>query len=373
MNSSLLALQWSKKTSSNKKIKRRLAVHHHHLNEYLQINLLEYMKYRKLGETTLNLPVITFGAWAAGGWMWGGNEKQDAINAIRASYDLGVNAIDTAPVYGQGASEEIVGEAIKNIARDKVQILTKYGMRWDLTKGDFGFKSKDNNGQNIDIYKYAGKESIIKECEDSLRRLGTDYIDLYQIHWPESTTPIAETMEAVAQLIKDGKVRYAGVCNYNAEQMNEAEKVIKLASNQVPYSMVKRGIEQEVIPYCLKHNKSVIAYSPLERGLLTGKIKPDHVFGDGDHRAGLSFFQGENLKRTNLFLENIKPLADDKGISLSQLVLLWTLEQPGITITLVGARNAQQAIQNAEAVETSISEEEVAAINEKLDQLTLTV
>ena len=131
--------------------------------------------------------------------MWGGTERGDAIRAIKASYDLGVTSIDTAPVYGQGSSEEIVGEAIKGIPRDNLQILTKYGMRWDLTKGEFGFKSKDNDGNDIDIYKYAAKESIIKECEDSLRRLGTDYIDLYQIHWPDSTTPIEETMEAVSE------------------------------------------------------------------------------------------------------------------------------------------------------------------------------
>jgi len=331
------------------------------------------MKYRKLGETDLNLSVVTFGAWAAGGWMWGGTERTDAIDAIRASYDIGVNAIDTAPVYGQGTSEEIVGEAIAGIPRDKVHILTKYGMRWDLAKGDFGFKSKDNSGRDIDIYKYAGKESILKECEDSLRRLGTDYIDLYQIHWPDSTTPIEESMEAVAQLIKEGKVRYAGVSNYSAAQMEEAERVLKLASNQVPYSMVRRDIEEEVVPYCLENNKSVIAYSPLERGLLTGKMKPGHVFGEGDHRAGVHFFREENLKRTNVFLESIKPLANEKGISLGQLVLLWTLEQPAIDIALVGARNSEQAVQNAKAIDASISAEEVTFISESLNQLTLAV
>lgn len=331
------------------------------------------MKYRRIGETDLNLPVITFGAWAAGGWMWGGSERKDAVEAIKASYDLGVNAIDTAPIYGQGISEEIVGEAIKGITRDKVYILTKYGMRWDLAKGDFGFNSKDNSGKDIAIYKYAGKESIVKECEDSLRRLGTDYIDLYQIHWPDSTTPIEESMEAVAQLIKQGKVRHAGVCNYNVKQMKEAEKVLKLASNQVPYSMVKREIEQEVTPYCLTQKKAVIAYSPLQRGLLTGKMKPGYIFNDGDHRTGLYFFKEENLKKTNAFLEIIKPLADEKNISLGQLVLLWTLEQPGITTTLVGARNTQQAVQNAKAVEASINEEEESFITSELKKLALVV
>lgn len=329
------------------------------------------MKYRKLGTTDLNLSEVTFGAWAAGGWMWGGNESNDAVTAIRASYDLGVNAIDTAPIYGQGASEEIVGKAIKDIPRDKIYILTKYGMRWDSTKGNFAFKSKDNSGNDIDIYKYAGKESIIKECEDSLKRLGTDYIDLYQIHWPDVTTPIPETMEAVAQLIKDGKVRYAGVCNYDAAQMQEAEKHVKLASNQVPYSMVKRDIEKDVVPYCLEHNKGILAYSPLERGLLTGKLKPGHKFAEGDHRAGLYFFKNENIERTNTFLNETKPIADAKGITPGQLVILWTLQQPAITITLVGARNAEQATQNAKAVDASLTTEEVQEISKALDKLEL--
>src|SRR6266480_2090585 len=161
------------------------------------------MEYRKLGTSDLKVSAICFGAWAAGGWMWGGTERKDAIEAIRAAYNHGVTSIDTAPAYGQGISEEIVGEAIKNIPRNKVQILTKYGLRWDTEKGNFHFASKDNQGKDIDMHKYAGKESIIKECEDSLRRLGTDYIDLYQIHWPDTTTPIKETMETIAQLIKE--------------------------------------------------------------------------------------------------------------------------------------------------------------------------
>lgn len=303
--------------------------------------------------------------------MWGGTERKDAIDAIKASYDLGVNAIDTAPIYGQGTSEEIVGEAIKTLPRDKVYILTKYGMRWDLARGTLASHSKDNTGRAIDIYKYAGKESIIKECEDSLRRLGTDYIDLYQIHWPDVTTPIQETMEAVATLIQQGKVRYAGVCNYDVEQLQEASRYVDVVSNQVPYSMVKRGIEEAVVPYCIEQGKSILAYSPMERGLLTGKMKPGHAFSEGDHRASLYFFSGENLRRTNAFLDTIRPIADGKGISLGQLVLLWTLEQPGITIALVGARNAQQAIQNATATEAKLTAEETALISAELDKLEL--
>ncbi|HET6996635.1 MAG TPA: aldo/keto reductase [Chitinophagaceae bacterium] len=329
------------------------------------------MEYRKLGNSDLKVSAITFGAWAAGGWMWGGTERNDAIRAIRTAYDLGVTSIDTAPIYGQGNSEEIVGEAIKDISRSKVQILTKYGMRWDLAKGDFAFHSADTRGKEIDIYKYAGRESIIKECEDSLRRLGTDYIDLYQIHWPDVTTPMEETMEAVARLIQQGKVRYAGVCNYNVEQLKLARKYINIVSNQVPYSMVKRDIEEDVVPYCLEQNVSILAYSPLERGLLTGKMKPGHVFQEGDHRAGLYFFTDENIKRTNTFLDTIKSLAAEKNATYAQLVLRWTIEQPGITIALAGARNEKQSAENAAAISVNLSAGEMEFINQELSKLRL--
>ncbi|KAA0989644.1 aldo/keto reductase [Dyadobacter aurulentus] len=335
------------------------------------------MQYRKVGNSDhpekpdLELSVITFGAWAAGGWMWGGSERSEAVNAIRDSYDAGVTSIDTAPVYGQGLSEEIVGEAIKDISRDKVQILTKYGMRWDVTTGDFAMHSKNNEGQEIDIYKYAAKDSIIKECEDSLKRLGTDYIDLYQIHWHDKTTPIEETMEAVSLLIKQGKVRFAGVCNYDAALMREASQYINLVSDQVPYSMVKRGIEKELVPYCIEHEKSILAYSPMERGLLTGKMKPGHQFAADDHRASLYFFKDENLKRVNDFLAIIKPIADEKNATLGQLVLRWTVEQPGITIALAGARDSKQALENAAAIDISLSVDEINTITTHLNQLEL--
>lgn len=329
------------------------------------------MEYRKLGKSGLEISVVTFGAWAAGGWMWGGTERKDAIEAIQSAYDLGVTSIDTAPIYGQGNSEEIVGEAIKNLPRDKVQILTKYGMRWDLAKGDFAFKSKDNNGNDINVYKYAGKDSIMKECEDSLRRLQTDYIDLYQIHWPDITTPIAETMEAVAKLIQQGKVRHAGVSNYNAAQVKEAQKYIDVVSNQVPYSMVKRDIEKEAVPYCMENNISILAYSPLERGLLTGKMQPGHKFAEGDHRAGLYYFKDENIKRTNQLLDNIRSIAKEKDATLSQVVIRWTIEQPGITIALVGARNKEQSVQNAEAINIELSGKQIEFINTEVGKLVL--
>src|SRR5688572_31162892 len=198
------------------------------------------MEYRNIGQSQVKVSAISFGAWAIGGWQWGGADRREAIEAIKASIEAGVTSIDTAPAYGQGLSEEIISEAIKDIPRDKVQIMTKFGLRWDTTKGEFFFSSKDNNGSPIQMHKYAGKEDIIKECEDSLRRLGTDYIDLYQIHWHDVTTPISETMETLLRLKEQGKIRAVGVSNYTAPQMEEAEQTIPLASNQVPYSMLFR-------------------------------------------------------------------------------------------------------------------------------------
>lgn len=328
------------------------------------------MEYRKIGNTDLKLSVITFGAWAAGGWMWGSANIRDAVNAIRAAYDEGVTSIDTAPIYGQGQSEEIVGQAIEGISRDKVEILTKFGMRWDLAKGSFAFQSKDNSGKDIEIYKYAGKESIIKECEDSLRRLKTDYLDLYQIHWPDETTPLCETFEAVERLIEQGKVRYAGVCNYDTCLMEKAERCIPLVSDQIPFSMVNRNSEKEIIPYCIAHQKAVLVYSPLERGLLTGKMTPGYKFAEGDHRAYNPYFTDESIRRTNAFLDTIHPLAREKNASLSQLVLRWTIDRPGVTIALVGARNPEQAVSNAHAANLQLSREEREFINQELEAFT---
>lgn len=331
------------------------------------------MEYRKIGTSDLELSVVTFGAWAAGGWLWGGTERSEAVQAIRAAYDLGVTSIDTAPAYGQGTSEEIVGEAIKGIPRDKVQILTKYGLRWDTKQGEFFFSSTDKSGRAIDMHRYSGKDGIIKECEESLRLLGTDYIDLYQIHWPDPTTPIHETMEAVAQLIQSGKVRYAGVCNYNADLMKEAGKYLPLVSDQVPYSMIKRGIEKDLIPYLQENNQSVLAYSPLERGLLTGKMNPGIQFAEGDSRAKLPLFSDENINRINRFLKKLEPLSAQKEATVSQLVIRWTVEQPGITIALVGARNAKQAVQNAQAIDVHLDLDELAFISNELGKLELSL
>lgn len=329
------------------------------------------MEYRKIGETDLQCSAITFGAWAIGGWRWGGNDRKESIKAIVAAYEHGVTSIDTAPAYGQGLSEEIIAEALQQIPRDKVQILTKYGLRWDVKQGEFWFSSKGMDGSDIDLYKLSSKKSIMEECENSLQRLKTDYIDLYQAHWPDSTTPVSETMEAMMRLKEQGKIREAGVCNYSLVQIKETGKTTTLASNQVPYSMVLRDIEKDLVPWCIEHKTSIIAYSPLQRGLLTGKLKPGHVFSEGDHRQGLNYFSFENIERVNKMLGTLQPLAHEKKATLAQLVLRWTIEQPGITIALAGARNEIQAIENAKAADIQLTAQEMKFINGQVQTLSL--
>jgi aryl-alcohol dehydrogenase-like predicted oxidoreductase len=328
------------------------------------------MKYNLLGDSGVEVSAITFGAWAIGGWMWGGTDEKDSLDAIQASLDLGITTIDTAPAYGFGLSEELVGKALHG-KRHRAQILTKYGLRWDTTKGQFYFMSQDAAGNEVAMHKYAGKESVVRECEESLKRLQTDYLDLYQIHWPDPTTPIEETMEAVARLLEQGKIRAAGVCNYSAEQMRTAEQTVNIVINQVPYSMVERKIEAEVVPYCLEHGKGILAYSPLQRGLLTGKITDDYAFEEGDHRPGTLPFKPHNRRKVNHFLDQIRPIAEEKGVTLAQLVINWTIHRPAVAAALVGARNPKQVSENAKALDFTLSAEETQQINRLLDDVVL--
>ncbi len=330
------------------------------------------MEYKKLAKSEIPVSVITFGAWVTGGLFWGGADKNQSIKAIHKAIDYGITSIDTAPVYGFGESEKVVGEAIKG-KRDKLQIFTKYGLRWDKKIGTYYFDITDHRGNTSSIYKYAGKESIISECELSLKRLGTDYIDLYQIHWHDAKTPIEESMEAVNKLISDGKVRAAGVCNYSVENLKTANKAINIVSDQVPYSMVRRDIEKDVIPYCIENSISILAYSPLERGVLTGKITADHKYKPGDNRYKSPYFRGKNLEKINLFLDSIKPLARERKISPAQLVINWTMQQPGITTVLVGLRNAEQVDENVKAVDFMLNSEEMDIINRELKKLELDI
>lgn len=330
------------------------------------------MEYRNLSNSDVKISTISFGAWAIGGWMWGGANEKDAINAIETAIDLGMTSIDTAPVYGFGKSEKLVGQVIHN-KRDKVQILTKFGLRWDTKEGEFYFNSINEKGEEVSIHRFAGPESIIKECEASLQRLQTEFIDLYQIHWNDPTTPIEDSMEALGVLMEQGKIRAAGVSNYSAEQMKQADSIINISTNQVPYSMVLRNIEQNLVPYCLESKKGILAYSPLQRGILTGKITPDYKFNKGDHRPHTPYFKEPNISRINNFLTKIKPIADDNNITIAQLVIYWTIQQPSITSALVGARNPVQVKENIKAGEIKLDQEELLTINALLDDLDLDI
>ncbi|WP_234567863.1 aldo/keto reductase [Rhodohalobacter sp. 614A] len=329
------------------------------------------MKLRQLGNSDIKVTPIAFGAWAIGGWMWGGADEDDAIKAVQTAVDLGITTIDTAAMYGYGKSETLIGKALKDRPRDSYQILTKYGLNWESDDGEFYFESQDEEGNPVDVYKWAAKERVKKECEDSLRRLQTDYIDLYQIHWADPTTPISETMEAVQELIDEGKVRAAGVCNYNTDQVEEALKTIDLASNQVPYSMIKRGNEKDVIPQAIENGMHILPYSPLQRGLLTGKITPGYEFTGYDTRKGGKYFTDENIRRVNNLLDKIRPIAEQHNATLAQLVINWTTSQPGMGCVLVGARNPQQVKDNAGSMDFTLTEEELKMITKAADEFEL--
>nr|WP_320000397.1 aldo/keto reductase [uncultured Draconibacterium sp.] len=327
----------------------------------------------QLPESEVKITPITFGAWAIGGWFWGGAEENESVKAIEAAIANGMTTIDTAPVYGFGQSEEFVGKAIKG-KRSKVELLTKFGLVWDRKSSHVHYeKTFDNQGNQVSLYRLGSKESVIKECEDSLRRLGTDYIDLYQQHWPDSSTPVEETMEALEILKDQGKIRAGGVSNYSMSEMEKAENYFNLSSNQVPYSMVNRDIEDKVVPYCISNDKAIIAYSPLQRGVLTGKITADYKFAEGDHRPTTPFFKEPNLSRINTFLDKIKPIAESQQVTLAQLVLKWTLQQPGITCVLAGARNEKQVLENIKAMNVLITESDQQQIAFHLNQLRLEI
>jgi aryl-alcohol dehydrogenase-like predicted oxidoreductase len=329
------------------------------------------MQLKRLGNSDVHVTPIAFGAWAIGGWMWGGAEEDAAIRAIRTSYDAGITTIDTAPVYGFGKSEELVGRAMEGIPREKYQILTKYGLNWKTHEGEFYFDTTNNDGTPTKVYKHSKASSVLKECEDSLKRLRTDYIDLLQIHWPDSTTPIAETMGAVAKLIEQGKVRAAGVCNYSVQQVDEALKTVNIVSNQVPYSLINRGIEKDVVPQALNKGISIVPYSPLQRGLLTGKIKKDHKFNAGDTREGNRFYKPENIERVNALLQKIRPIAEAHNATLAQLIINWTHRQPAMDCVLVGARDEAQVMDNVKALSFTLSDSDLKAIREHAENLDL--
>jgi aryl-alcohol dehydrogenase-like predicted oxidoreductase len=328
------------------------------------------MEYKTLGKSGIKVSELAFGAFAIGGWLWGGADSKDAIMALETAVDNGMTTIDTAPVYGFGHSEELVGKAIKG-KRDKVQILTKFGLIWNEKKGEFYFSTQNNQGKEVNLYRYSAKERVISDCNESLKRLGTDYIDLFQIHWSDKTTPVSETMEALEILVSNGKIRAGAVCNYSPELLSAAINNFSIASDQVPYSMLNRAIEKEIVPFCISNSIGILAYSPLQKGLLSGKISKDHKFKEGDSRTVNVYYQEPKLSRVLQLTDNLNKIAKDIDVSLSQLVLNWTMQQPGITSVLCGARNSTQVHENIKAADFRMKEEEMKMINILLSNLKL--
>jgi methylglyoxal reductase len=323
------------------------------------------MRYRALGGSGIEASVVAFGAWAVGGWWWGGADDSESIAAIREAIDLGITLIDTAPAYGLGHSEEVVGMAIKG-RRHEVVLATKCGLVWHTDKGNHFL---DEWGKSV--RRYLGAESIRYEVEQSLRRLQTDVIDLYQTHWQDPTTPIEETMGTLLELKQEGKIRAIGVSNATVEQMDEYRKVGPLDADQEKYSMLVRKLDEAQLPYCERENIAVLAYSPLAKGLLTGKVPADRALPEGDFRAEDAKFSTENRKRILAFLEHVRPVADAHGATLAQLAIAWTLARPGLSHALVGARRAAQVDENAKAGEIVLVPEDLAQIDEALSKLEL--
>ncbi len=306
------------------------------------------MEYRQLGKTDLKVSTVTFGCWAMGGHMWGEVDDTDSIAAVRRALDLGVNFFDTADIYGFGHSEEVLAKALGS-RRAEVFIATKGTTRWD---------------QDHKIWQDSSRDYLLSACEASLRRLKTDHIDLYQLHWPDPNTPIEESMGALRELIDAGKIRYAGVSNYNVEQMTECLKHLDIVSLQPPYSLVNRNVEEEILPFCQEHGLGVMAYSPMHRGLLTGKFDETSTFADNDLRSRDGNFKGEQFKRNLARVAKLKEMAAEYGKTVGQLAIAWVLAHPALTVALCGAKKPSQIEENVGASGWRLSPEERARVEE---------
>lgn len=315
------------------------------------------MQTRKLGHSDLYLTTIGLGTWAMGGgnWKfgWGPQDDTNSVNAIHAALDQGINWIDTAAIYGHGHAEEVVGKAIKGI-RNEVIIATKCGRVWE--------------GDSREIGKSLRANSIRREVEASLKRLAIDVIDLYQIHWPEPDEEIEEGWGTVADLVKEGKIRYGGVSNFSLEQLKRAQAIHPITSLQPPYSMLRREIEEEIMTYCGTNQVGIIAYSPMQAGLLTGKFTKERAAGlpESDWRSRHPFFMEPQLSVNLKAIDQLRKIANEKKISLSQLSLAWVLRNKEVTSAIVGARSPQQIEETAKAGDMSLTNAGIDAIEEIL-------
>jgi aryl-alcohol dehydrogenase-like predicted oxidoreductase len=316
------------------------------------------MQTKQLGNTDLHFTRIGLGTWAmgGGGWKfsWGPQDDEASIRTIREALDLGINWIDTAPVYGLGHCEEVVGRALKGL-RERPLIATKCERCWD------------EQGQ---ISPRLKRESIRAEVEASLRRLGIGVIDLYQIHWPQPDEDIEEGWAVVAELIDEGKVRYAGVSNFSLAQLQRIQPIHPVASLQPPYSMIARGIETDLLPWCAANNVGVIVYSPMQKGLFAGKVTRDWVaqLAPDDHRRNDPQFQEPLLSANLELVEGLRAIATHRGKTIAHLAIAWVLRRSEVTAAIVGARKPSQIAETIGAAEWELSAEEIAEIETLIEK-----
>jgi aryl-alcohol dehydrogenase-like predicted oxidoreductase len=308
------------------------------------------LEYINIKGTTIKSSRIGLGTWAIGGWMWGGTDEKESIRTIHSALDQGINLIDTAPIYGQGRSEEIVGEAIRQYGRrDSIVLATKVGIDW--TTGT--------------IERNSSRERILKEIEDSLRRLATDYIDIYQVHWPDPVAPIEETARTLRELHEQGKIRAIGVSNYSPAQMERFRAVAPLHTVQPPYNLFEREIEADVLPYALKRGITAITYGAICRGLLSGTMRADREFSKDDLRKSSDpKFQAPHFAEYLDAAKRLDAYAREKfAKGVIHLAVRWLLDQPGVGVALWGARRPDQLSPIQEVSGWKLTENDFAAID----------
>lgn len=317
---------------------------------------------RPIGKSGIEASVVGLGTWAIGGWMWGGTDEAQSIAAIQASMDEGISLIDTAPAYGMGLAETIVGKAIRG-RRDKAVLVTKCGLVWHTDRGNYFFHQDGKP-----VHRHLGTASIIHEVEESLRRLGTDYIDHYVTHWQDPTTPVSDTMEALERLKAQGKIRSIGASNVSPVDLDAYIACGGLDAIQEEYSMVQRRIEDSLLGPCMEQGISVLSYSSLALGLLSGRMGPERTFSGDDQRRDNPRFSLANREKVARLMDEIRPVAARCGATVPQLVIAWTVSRPGITFSLCGARDPAQARENAAAARLRLSEEDNAAITAAVER-----